>query len=353
MDETSQDFESPLNLEEEPRPPYRAIVLTTIFIFLSVIGIFTWYALNLNTEPKAECSYRGGVWSKEGDECIFENGVGAGSQQVGMIMSRIELVPPGLSVDSISFSEVEIGGSQTFTEELDDLHIQISLLPRLGKVQKETQDLVMPVTVSVRGGGESTYLGIFAKEEGVYRLKDSLAIGDRIAVEGVLLLQKQKEGSFLGRVLYRGRREGQAFSAVPTEPKTVEVVIDKSTIVTSWVKTRDGVVFEDMVRVEQPAFLSAVSASPLKVSGYARGTWFFKGEFPVSLVLEEDGTILGQGVARASDEWETEEYVPFTATLAFKGLRPTNTQEVFLVLSQGTPRLGREAATFKMPLLLK
>ncbi len=352
MDDTSQDFESPLNLEEEPRPPYRAIVLTTVLISLSVIGIFMWYALNLSTEPKAECSYRGGVWSKERDECIFENGVGAGNQQVGMIVSEIELVPPGLSMDRISFSKVEIGGSQVFVETLDDLNIQISLLSRFGKVQKETQDLVMPFTVSTKGGGESTYLGVFIKEEGAYRLKDSLLIGDRIAVEGVLLLQKQKEGSFLGRVLYRGRREGQAFSEIPTEPKTVEVVVDKGSIVTSWVKTRGGVVFEDMVRIEQPAFLGAVSVSPLKVKGDARGTWFFKGEFPVSLVLE-DGTVLGQGVARASGQWETEEYVPFTATLVFKDLSPRTAQEVSLVLSQGTPSFGGGVTTFKMPLLFK
>lgn len=351
MDDTSQDFESPFNLEGEPRPPYRAIVLTTILIFLSVVGIFIWYALNLNTDPKAECSYRGGVWSKESGECIFESGVGAGSQQVGMIVSSIELLPPGLSVEPISFSRVEIGGSQTFIEDIEDAQAQLSLLSRLAKVQKETQELVMPFTVFTKGGRESTYLGIFTKEENVHRLKDSLFIGDRIAVEGVLLLQRQKEGSFLGRVLYRGRREGQAFSEIPTEPKTVEVVVDKGSIVASWVKTRDGVVFEDMVRIEQPTFMSDI-ASPLTIKGEARGTWFFKGEFPVSLILE-DGAILGQGVARALDTWETEEYVPFTATFSFKDPNPGTVRQVMLMLSQGTPSLGGVVTTFKMPLLFK
>lgn len=57
--------------------------------------------------------------------------------------------------------------------------------------------------------------------------------------------------------------------------------------------------------------------SPLEITGMARGTWFFEGSFPVS-VLNRNGQVVARGVAQAQGEWMTEEFVPFRATLTFK-----------------------------------
>ncbi len=56
--------------------------------------------------------------------------------------------------------------------------------------------------------------------------------------------------------------------------------------------------------------------SPLTLSGLARGYWYFEADFPVVLV-NWDGLIIAEGIATAQDEWMTEEFVPFTATLEF------------------------------------
>jgi hypothetical protein len=64
-----------------------------------------------------------------------------------------------------------------------------------------------------------------------------------------------------------------------------------------------------------PAPLAVVDA-PLVLSGQARGMWFFEADFPV-VIVNWDGLIIGEGVATALDEWMTEEFVPFTATVAF------------------------------------
>jgi hypothetical protein len=56
--------------------------------------------------------------------------------------------------------------------------------------------------------------------------------------------------------------------------------------------------------------------SPLTVSGKARGPWYFEASFPVE-VRDEDGTLLGQGVAQAEGEWMTVEFVPFSVSVQF------------------------------------
>jgi len=57
-------------------------------------------------------------------------------------------------------------------------------------------------------------------------------------------------------------------------------------------------------------------ASPLIVSGQARGYWFFEGSFPV-ILTNWDGLIIADGIATAQDEWMTEDFVPFKASLDF------------------------------------
>jgi len=61
--------------------------------------------------------------------------------------------------------------------------------------------------------------------------------------------------------------------------------------------------------------------SPLKISGEARGTWFFEGSFPI-LLKDENGEIVKEGFATAQKDWMTEDFVPFIAEFEF------NTPEV-------------------------
>lgn len=71
----------------------------------------------------------------------------------------------------------------------------------------------------------------------------------------------------------------------------------------------------DRIRVNDPAPLTTVS-TPLQVSGEARGSWYFEGDFPV-IVTDWDGRIIGEGFATAQDEWMTEAFVPFTGTITY------------------------------------
>jgi Immunoglobulin-like domain of bacterial spore germination len=71
----------------------------------------------------------------------------------------------------------------------------------------------------------------------------------------------------------------------------------------------------DLIKVTSPAGMSVVT-TPLKLSGEARGGWFFEAVAPVSIV-NWDGLIIAEGYVTAQGDWMTSEFVPFTGELAF------------------------------------
>lgn len=70
------------------------------------------------------------------------------------------------------------------------------------------------------------------------------------------------------------------------------------------------------IRVDSPR-PNQIIKSPLAVTGEARGNWFFEASFPVVLT-DWDGRIIAQGIAQASEDWMTTDFVPFEATLEFQ-----------------------------------
>lgn len=71
----------------------------------------------------------------------------------------------------------------------------------------------------------------------------------------------------------------------------------------------------DLIKVDAPRPYALVG-SPIEIHGEARGTWFFEGSFPVT-VVNWDGLIIGEGIATAQGEWMTEAFVPFTAIVSY------------------------------------
>ncbi|MFA5966943.1 MAG: Gmad2 immunoglobulin-like domain-containing protein [Patescibacteria group bacterium] len=57
-------------------------------------------------------------------------------------------------------------------------------------------------------------------------------------------------------------------------------------------------------------------SSPLKITGRARGNWFFEASFPIQL-LDQNSKRLAEVVATAQGDWMTTDLVPFTAELTF------------------------------------
>jgi hypothetical protein len=76
----------------------------------------------------------------------------------------------------------------------------------------------------------------------------------------------------------------------------------------------------DLIYLDSPLPGERVT-SPLRIRGYARGKWFFEGDFPIAL-RESNGKVIATGYATAKDEWMTDNFVPFESEIKFKMPKP-------------------------------
>jgi len=88
----------------------------------------------------------------------------------------------------------------------------------------------------------------------------------------------------------------------------------------------------DLIRISSPRPNDSIS-SPIKITGEARGFWFFEASFPIR-IYDADDKELGVAIAQAQGEWMTNDFVPFEAVLGFEV--PT-TAKGTLVLQKDNP----------------
>ena len=100
-------------------------------------------------------------------------------------------------------------------------------------------------------------------------------------------------------------------------------------------------------------------ASPVTITGEARGTWYFEATFPV-VVVDWDGLIIGEGYAEAQSNpdasdgagWMTEDFVPFRGTITFK--TPTYQNYGALILQKSNPSgLSEHDDALEIPVLFR
>ena len=103
----------------------------------------------------------------------------------------------------------------------------------------------------------------------------------------------------------------------------------------------------DLIILNNPRPNQEIS-SPLTILGIARGPWFFEGDFPVRL-LDSRGNEVALGVVSASDEWTTDNFVSFRATLEFDA--PILFKSGTLILEKANPSaLVQNDAQLEIPI---
>jgi hypothetical protein len=100
-------------------------------------------------------------------------------------------------------------------------------------------------------------------------------------------------------------------------------------------QTEEQIKKANLIIVDNPRPNQSIK-SPLYISGKARGFWFFEASFPVMLV-NWDGLIIAEGIATATEDWMTEEFVPFTANLNFTIDPSTYSNRGALILKKDNP----------------
>jgi len=107
---------------------------------------------------------------------------------------------------------------------------------------------------------------------------------------------------------------------------------------------------KNLIRLATPTFNEEIF-SPLLIKGEARGTWFFEATFPIVLV-NWDGLIIAEGFATAQDNWVTEDFIPFKATLEF--IKPEYNNRGSLILQKSNPSgLPENDDALEIPILFK
>lgn len=89
---------------------------------------------------------------------------------------------------------------------------------------------------------------------------------------------------------------------------------------------------EDSLQVWKPLPGTKI-ASPLEVTGKARGFWYFEGSFVITLV-DKNNREITTGIAKAQDSWMTEDWVEFSASLQFEA---PQSKEGFLIFEKANP----------------
>jgi hypothetical protein len=87
------------------------------------------------------------------------------------------------------------------------------------------------------------------------------------------------------------------------------------------------------IRVDLPQPNTAI-ASPVAISGEAKGNWFFEASFPI-VVTDWDGRIIGEGHAEATSDWMSADFVPFTASVTFQ--TPSSGSSGAIILRKDNP----------------
>ncbi|HUQ85869.1 MAG TPA: Gmad2 immunoglobulin-like domain-containing protein [Candidatus Limnocylindrales bacterium] len=105
----------------------------------------------------------------------------------------------------------------------------------------------------------------------------------------------------------------------------------------------------DKIKIISPRPVEKI-VSPLKITGEARGNWFFEAQFTAKL-LGEKGEIIGEGIMTTDKEWMTEKFVPFSGEIEFVA---SSSAKGKLILEKANPSgLTENDETLIVPVLLR
>jgi len=102
-----------------------------------------------------------------------------------------------------------------------------------------------------------------------------------------------------------------------------------------WAYFRDECQVGNKIVVYEPVKNQEVTF-PLKITGEARGNWFFEASFPIKL-LDTNNQVIAQTTASAKGDWMTTDFLPFEAEIAGSILSQSGQIPVMLVLEKDNP----------------
>ena len=200
-------------------------------------------------------------------------------------------------------------------------------------------DAAILLTQDPGGSGTFYYLAAALSVNGEYSGTDAVLIGDRIRPEGISI----RNGTVV--VKYTDRKPNQAMSALPSVPISKHFVLETRELIEITASFKDGFIYLVSPMPGQ------IITSPLKITGLARGTWFFEGDFPV-IVLDGENNTLATGYCTANGDWMTTDYVGFEGLIKFD--KADNGEKGALLLRKDNPTgLPQHDNALRIPVYFK
>ncbi|MFD1095180.1 Gmad2 immunoglobulin-like domain-containing protein [Salegentibacter chungangensis] len=113
-------------------------------------------------------------------------------------------------------------------------------------------------------------------------------------------------------------------------------------------KVKEGRKVSNIIKVDRPLPNIEVK-SPLKISGKAKGFWFFEGTAPLKLV-DKDNKILAESSIEAEGNWMTSDFVPFNSRMTFDSA--PDDERGYLVFERANPSGKPENdQSYRLPVL--
>lgn len=200
-------------------------------------------------------------------------------------------------------------------------------------------DMDVVFLVTEEGGGSGTFfyvVGAIKEEEG-YRGTQAMFLGDRVAPQSI----SAGDGTQV-IVNYSDRAVGEPMSTAPSVGKSMHLLYNPVTNdFGEVVKDFEGesnlpeADKNDLIVVMAPSSGATVT-NPINVAGQARGVWYFEASFPL-IVVDWDGRIIGEGYAQASNDWMTEDFVPFTGSVSYDLPEDTPYKRGALIFKKDNP----------------
>lgn len=271
-------------------------------------GIALWYLKS----PEDAWLCQNGQWVQHGKPSSVRPQTGCGQEEfVGQNSENLSYIIEGQAIKlQNGLASAQDGAGGSITTKI------FSITP--GDINGDgLEDSAVMITQDRGGSGTFFYAAVAINNGKGFVGSNAVLLGDRIAPQNLEI----KNGLLIAN--YAERKAGESFTVPP------------SVGVSKYMELQGYFLFArpEAMRLFSPRPNDEIF-SPLKISGQARGSWFFEGSFPVMLV-DWDGRIIAQGIARAKSEWMTQEFVPFEAEMEFK--KPEYKNNGSLILKKDNP----------------
>ncbi len=217
----------------------------------------------------------------------------------------------------------------TANYQIDGFENYASISPKFFVIDNAgVKNYFTEININSGGSGSFKYLGHFLDNGETLQFTSSEFIGDRVPIISVLreeIEDKAKvlkpEGFFIS-VNYLDRKQDQSFADEPNVPSEKVFRVENKIL-----PSKENIFVSDLVTGQS-------IKSPLSFNGYARGYWFFEASAPV-LIVDWDGKIIGEGLAKVKGDWMTADFVPFDVDITY--IKPTYGNTGSIILKKDNP----------------